>query len=64
MGPPQPASEIFIVITKEAQKVLRLPNDHVKKQTNQNPKPTHNTKYPERIWEEDDLCYSWIPRQY
>lgn len=59
MGPSQPASEIFI-ITEEAQRVLRLPNDHVKKKTPK-PKPTHNTKCSERIWEEEDLCYSWIP---
>lgn len=30
MGPLQPASEIFLIVAKEAQGVIRLPNDHVK----------------------------------
>lgn len=59
MDPPRPASEIFISITKEAQSVLRIPNDYVEKK-HKTPKHTHNTKCSESIWEEEDLCYSWI----
>lgn len=54
IDPPQPTSEIFISVTKEAQRVLRIPNDYVEKK-HKTPKDTHNTKCSESIWEEEDF---------
>lgn len=59
MDPSQPASEIFIILTKEAQRVLRISNDYVEKK-HKTSKHTHNTKCSASIWEEEDLCYRWI----
>lgn len=59
MDPLQPASESFISITKKAQRVLWVPNDYVEKK-HRTPKHTHDTVCSESIWEEKDLCYSWI----
>lgn len=61
MDPPQPASEIFIIITKEAPRVLRIPNDYVEEK-HETPKHTHNTKCSVSICEKEDLCYSWIAK--
>lgn len=57
---PTSASEIFIIVTKEAQRVLRLPNDHVKNKTTKTPNLPTIQNALERIWAED-LCYSSTP---
>lgn len=54
MDPPQPASEIFVSVTKEAQRVLRIPNDYVEKK-HKTSRYIHNKKCSESIWEEEDF---------